>query len=100
MQRAAGGTSQRLKPAFAIIRSRSRSPAAESTSPPACSIVVMAFPLFGGPFFLGARSLGLSVTIPLLSDARRPDARVAQARRLRPRHARGSRRAYEDPKIF
>src|SRR5947209_20233508 len=49
MQSAAGGTSQRLKPALAMMRSRSRSPAAEPTSPPACSIVVMAFPLSGAP---------------------------------------------------
>src|ERR1700724_3730067 len=42
MQSAAGGTSQRLKPDLAIILSRSRSPGAEPTSPPACSIVAMA----------------------------------------------------------
>src|SRR5215510_884895 len=41
MQSAAGGTSQRLNPARAMMRSRSRSPAAEPMRPPASSMVVI-----------------------------------------------------------
>src|SRR5271169_5631575 len=40
MQSAAGGTSQRLNPALAIVRWRSRSPPAVPIRLPACSIVV------------------------------------------------------------
>src|SRR5215471_5733689 len=41
MHSAAGGTSQRLKPALAMMRSRSRIPTVEPIRPPACSIVVI-----------------------------------------------------------
>src|SRR5215467_11968978 len=41
MQRAAGGTSQRLNPVLAMMRSRSSSPTA-GAKPPACSIAVIA----------------------------------------------------------
>src|SRR5689334_6961293 len=41
MHSAAGGTSQRLKPALAIVRSRSRKPAPAPEILPALSIVVM-----------------------------------------------------------
>src|SRR5215467_5630304 len=51
MQRAAGGTSQRLKPALAMMRSRSRSPAGAPTRLPARSIVVMRLLSVWRPFF-------------------------------------------------
>src|ERR1700730_11900284 len=47
MHSAAGGISQRLKLALAVVLSRSRSPAPGAASPPAWSIVAMAFPLSG-----------------------------------------------------
>jgi hypothetical protein len=41
MQSAAGGTSQRLNPALAMMRSRSSSPAMGANPPPTCAIVVI-----------------------------------------------------------
>jgi hypothetical protein len=43
MHNAAGGTSQRLNPACAMMRSRSSNPGAAPTRPPAASMVVMRF---------------------------------------------------------
>src|SRR4051812_42185461 len=45
MQSAAGGTSQRLKPACAMMRSRSRIPGPRPRMAPACSMVAMDVPL-------------------------------------------------------
>jgi hypothetical protein len=44
MQSAAGGTSQRLNPALAMMRSRSSNPATGAKPPPACAIVVICVP--------------------------------------------------------
>src|SRR5664279_4883756 len=54
MQSAAGGTSQRLKPAFAIVCSRSRIPDPAPGIVPACSIEAMCY------FPLTAALVGLS----------------------------------------
>src|ERR1700733_1974928 len=77
MQSAAGGTSQRLNPALAIVRSRSRSRPAGPMRLPACSIVVTLSSL-GSLLSRGYSILLFGCVVLLL-------AREAFARRARPR---------------
>src|SRR4030095_5135945 len=88
MQSAAGGTSQRLKPAVAIVRSLSRNPVPAPGTLPALLIVVIAIfpcsPLLNWAFYrLRSRRLQCSGTAPILlfhcnSGMREIDKRIRE----------------------
>src|SRR5882724_8639700 len=67
MQSAAGGTSQRLKPAVAIVRSLSRKPAPSPDTVPALLIVVIVISPCSPPF-MGASAIYDPVVLSAAAD--------------------------------